>query len=71
MNKDRIEKLNSFLKEIRNVDLQGKKIKSFTIEQFEKDQQKIRNKRKSLLKCIVILQRKDKMIPKKSFRKRE
>mgnify|MGYP001469741318 CR=1 FL=1 len=46
MNKDRIEKLNSFLKEIRNVDLQGKKIKSFTIEQFEKDQQKIRNKRK-------------------------
>lgn len=46
MNKERIEKLNSFLEEIRKIDLKGKKIISFTIEQFEKDQRKIRNKRK-------------------------
>lgn len=46
MNKERIEKLNSFLEEIKDFDLNGKTIKSFTIEKFEEEQRNIKNKKK-------------------------
>ena len=45
MNRERLKKLNSFLKEIKNVDINSKTIKSFRIEDFEEDQKKIRNRK--------------------------
>ena len=45
MNRERLKKMNSFLKEIKNDDINSKTIKSFRIEDFEEDQKKIRNRK--------------------------
>ena len=45
MKKRKIDILKSFLKDIRSLELYPKTIRSFSIEAFEKEQEKIRERK--------------------------